>query len=279
MSRTRRAEVAKVTLGILEKGRYTSPLGREVEFSGLIAQCMDTTRLYWPEELAQLQSSALPVKVKSGAARLEVANETTLSGIRRLLVENREPVVALNFASAKNPGGGFPGGSQAQEESLARASALHASLMRAWPFYEKHRALRSALYTDAMILSPACPIFRDDSDTLLEEVHCAGFVTSAAPNAQAVEQNDPSEVEAIPAVLRQRAAQVLTVAAANGYRRIVLGAWGCGVFKNDPRLVASIFGELLRSAEWSSRFSDVVFSVLDHSHDQATFEAFRREFR
>jgi uncharacterized protein (TIGR02452 family) len=208
---------------------------------------------------------------------LEVVNETTLSGIRRLLVESTEPVAALNFASAKNPGGGFLGGSEAQEESLARASALYTSLMRAWPYYEKHRSLQSALYTDAMILSPHCPVFRDDSDGMLEEIYFASFISCAAPNAEMVRQNNPSEIEAIPSVLRRRAAFILSVAAAHNYRRIVLGAWGCGVFRNDPQLVASIFGELLRSTDWSGRFSTVTFSVLDNSRDLATFHAFRRE--
>ncbi len=75
---------------------------------------------------------------------IEVRNETTLAGIARLLADGAGPVAALNFASARNPGGGFLNGSQAQEESLARSSALHASLLSKFEFYERHRARRPA---------------------------------------------------------------------------------------------------------------------------------------
>src|SRR5439155_18521395 len=154
----------------------------------------------------------------------EVANETTLAGIARVLADGAGPVAALNFASAKNPGGGFLGGSQAQEESLARSSALHASLLRAPQFYERHRAAPSPLYSDAMILSPGCPVFRDDGGALLEEPRLVAFVTSAAPNAGAAAANRPEELPLIPGALRRRSEDVLALAASQGYRRLVLGA-------------------------------------------------------
>jgi uncharacterized protein (TIGR02452 family) len=61
---------------------------------------------------------------------IEVVNETTLQGIAALHEEGAERIGALNFASAKNPGGGFLNGSEAREESLARSSALYASLQQ-----------------------------------------------------------------------------------------------------------------------------------------------------
>ena len=152
----------------------------------------------------------------------------------------------MNFASAKNPGGGFLNGSQAQEESLARSSAMHASLLRAWEFYERHRVLPSLLYSDAMTLSPNCPIIRDDDGALLEEPRLATFITSPAPNAGAIANNRPQELPLIPDVLRRRSEFVLALAASQGYKCLVLGAWGCGVFRNDPRVVAAAFAEHLR---------------------------------
>jgi uncharacterized protein (TIGR02452 family) len=184
----------------------------------------------------------------------------------------------LNFASAKNPGGGFLSGSQAQEESLARSSALYASLMEAWTFYERHREGSSMLYSDAMIVSPDCPIIRDDDGALLPEPHAATFITSPAPNAGAAEQNRPEEVPQIPAVLERRAEFVLAVAAAEGATELVLGAWGCGVFRNDPEMVADAFARHLRHGPWQGRFARVIFSVLDRAAEPTTFEAFRRAF-
>jgi uncharacterized protein (TIGR02452 family) len=207
--------------------------------------------------------------------KCEVINETTLAGIRRLLAEKPdEPVAALNFASAKNPGGGFLNGSQAQEESLARSSALHASQLLAWDFYEQHRRSPSLLYSDAMILTPGCPVFRDDEGRLLDEPHEVAFITSAAPNAGAAERSRRDELADIADVFRRRSEYVLALAAAHGYRRLVLGAWGCGVFRNDPEVVASAFVGHLRGT-WAGRFDRVVFSVLDTSVGQETFAAFR----
>ena len=210
------------------------------------------------------------------ATTFDVLNETTLAGIARVLSEGPGPVAALNFASAKNPGGGFLNGSQAQEESLARSSALHASLMRAWEFYERHRASPSLLYSDAMILSPGCPIIRDDDGALLEEPRLATFITSAAPNAGAAMDNRPQEVPLIPDVFRRRTEYVLALATFHGYKQLVLGAWGCGVFRNDPAVVAAAFAHHLQQGAWSGRFERVVFSVLDASSSQETLAAFKR---
>ena len=276
MNRAHRAQVANQTLQILEEGQYRLPEGQTVKIASEINDCCESTQLFQPEDLQRLLAQHHRQPPPGGRTEIEVANETTLCGIRRLAAECDGPVAALNFASAKNPGGGFLGGSQAQEESLARASGLYRSLMKAWPFYEHHRGLKSLLYTDAMILSPRCPIFRDDSDALLGGPHVAGFITSAAPNAGAIRDKRPEELQQLPATFRRRAEYVLALAAAQGYKYIVLGAWGCGVFRNDPEMVADIFTQLLASPGWSGRFSKVLFSVLDRSPDLSTFRAFER---
>ena len=236
--------------------------------------CLAETQYFPQENLAELKQHVLSQPARRRTTEIEVVNETTLTGVRRLLSRQEGGVAALNFASAKNPGGGFLNGSQAQEESLARSSALYASLQRAFVFYERHRAMSSCLYSDAMIFSPGCPIFRDDEGELLSEPMSATFITSAAPNAGAIENNAPLETPLIPQVLRQRAEFVLALAAAHDYENLILGAWGCGVFRNDPRTVADAFAVHLRG-NWSGRFSRVIFSVLDRSLEQETLGAFK----
>ena len=276
MKRSARQELAKETVEIVERGSYVSPHGCQIDLSGLVQACKSGTRHYTPAELAQLLQSLHPFTPSDPPVACEVVNETTLSGIFRLLASGAGPVAALNFASAKNPGGGFLNGSQAQEESLARSSALYASLLQAGNYYEQHRASPSLLYTDAMIFSPTCPIFRDDGGTLLEVPQLVTFIITAAPNAGAIADNRPQELPQISDTLRQRAEYVLALAASHGYQHLVLGAWGCGVFRNDPQLVASIFAELLRHPNWSRRFRRVLFSVLDHSPTQSIFRAFQK---
>lgn len=274
MERSTRMELAKQTVEIAERGWYISAGGHRVEITSAIRDCREATRLFSPTELKRLRNDVLANSAGGLRTALEVVNETTLAGIARVLADGPGRVAALNFASAKNPGGGFLNGSQAQEESLARSSALHASLLRAWDFYEQHRASPSLLYSDAMILSPGCPVFRDDEGGLLDQPHEVAFITSAAPNARAAATDRPDELPAIPDVFRRRAEYVLALAAAHGYTRLVLGAWGCGVFGNDPEVVAAAFAGHLRGV-WAGRFERVVFSVLDTSPSRDTLRAFQ----
>lgn len=277
MSKETLKQLASRTLALIEQGHYTPAPGQRVEIAAAVQHCRNATRLYSPEQLVSLQAAVTATAATALAARIDVVNETTLQGIAHAVAEyGEDAVVALNFASARSPGGGFLNGMQAQEESLARSSALYVSLLEAMPFYEDHRASRSLLYSDAMILSPRCPVICDDDGKLLANAYCAGFITSAAPNAGAIATQRPDELPWIETTLRRRAALVLALAASQGYRQLVLGAWGCGVFRNDPEQVASIFAELLHSADWAGRFEYVRFSVLDTAAGAPIFRAFQR---
>lgn len=276
MKRATRMDLARQTVEIVERGCYQTDNGRAVDIAQSVSACLDATQFFPPEELERIRQEVLARPAEGHATRLEVANETTLAGIARVLAEGTGRVAALNFASAKNPGGGFLNGSQAQEESLARSSALHASLLRAWEFYERHRASPSLLYSDAMILSPDCPVFRNDDGRLQDEPQRVTFITSPAPNAGAAADNRPEELPLIPEVIRRRSEYVLALASAQGYKRLILGAWGCGVFRNDPAVVAAAFLGHLRQGAWAGRFERVVFSVLDTSPAGETLAAFER---
>ncbi len=275
MNRSGREAMARQTVAILAEGGYTLPDGAHVRIAPALSHCIEGTRLFQPEEARSLLENVLAESSASAPVSIEIENETTLAGIARLLHEGCAPVAALNFASANNPGGGFLGGSQAQEESLARSSGLYASLNSVWEFYERHRNGASSLYSDAMILSPGCPIFRDDSGQLLSSVHHATFISSAAPNAGAISKNAPHDLSLLPEIFRRRAEYVLALAASQGMRYLVLGAWGCGVFRNDPALVARTFMDLLARPDWSGRFRKVVFSILDSSPQSDLVETFR----
>src|SRR6185437_10556724 len=108
---------------------------------------------------------------------------------RLLRDEGADRVLALNFASARHPGGGFLKGSQAQEESLARASGLYACIAPLRGMYDANHRFRSCLYTDHLIYSPDVPVFRADNDSLLDHPYPVSFVTAPAVNAGAVRTN------------------------------------------------------------------------------------------
>ncbi|MET0418937.1 MAG: TIGR02452 family protein [Actinoplanes sp.] len=258
--RDRLRAIAQDTVDIVERGgRGGLIIGEQV------ARAVAGTRHYLPGD---------PVAAPGGSTvpAVTVTNETTLAATSRLGGD----VACLNFASARSPGGGFLTGAQAQEESLARASALYPCLLAAEDYYAYHRAHRDLAYSDRVIYSPAVPVFKDDTGVLLPAAYPVTFLTAAAPNRAAMVRSQPDALPSVPALLERRAGRVLAVAAAHGHRRLVLGAWGCGVFGNDPATVAAIFARALREAPW---FDEVVFAVLDRQAGTPTFAAFADTFK
>jgi uncharacterized protein (TIGR02452 family) len=275
------AAIARSTLNAFEQGQYTNALGASIALGPALEACLADTRLYLPNELTALvqQESAIPGDIETAFA---VVNETSLQGAERLVASGSYARVGvLNFASARHAGGGFLRGARAQEESLARSSALYLSQTRCLEFYTFHQALDTCLYTDRMIYSPACPVIRDDAGAWLPAPYNVDFITSAAPNAGAIMRNEPANRAHITPTLVERGRKVLALAAQRGCDALVLGAWGCGVFQNDSVIVARVFFDALRpdGGAFSRRFRHVLFAVRDSSRDQATFSAFERAFR
>ncbi|GGW93352.1 TIGR02452 family protein [Streptomyces malachitofuscus] len=260
--------IARETEQIVASGVYRAPAGHEVSVAAAIGAAADGTRVFGPDPVPV--PAFRPVET-----RFEVTGESSLQAARRL----EGPVAVLNFASARNPGGGYLNGAQAQEEALCRSSALHTCLLRAPGYYDHHRTHRDPFYSDRVIHSPAVPVFRDDRGRLLDEPFTAGFLTSPAPNAGVILRSAPERAPEVPGVLRVRAERVLETAAAHGYRRLVLGAWGCGVFRNDPAHVAAAFRALMEpGGRFAGAFAHVVFGILDRTRDRAVRAAFERGF-
>ncbi|GAB2863243.1 TIGR02452 family protein [Actinocorallia aurea] len=258
--RVKRKAVAEQTVAILEAGSYRVG-GRTV--------ALDVPRAVAAARLVQPGGFAAPRRGPHGTV-VELTPETTLEAARRL----GPGVAALNFASAKNPGGGFLRGAHAQEEALARASALYPTLRRFQAeFYDAHRAAGDARYSDRMIYSPAVPVFREESGALLEEPYEVAFLTSPAPNRGAL----PPDVD-VSALLRLRAAKVLSLAASEGHERLVLGAWGCGVFRNDPAEVAAVWADLL-DGPFAGAFAHVAMAVWDPGRATPQYRAFAGRFK
>jgi uncharacterized protein (TIGR02452 family) len=267
--RERLRRVGWETVETVERGSYVNRSGRRIELAGAIAAAVAGTRHHLPDD--ELPAPAGPT---AGAPEVTVTNETTLVAARRL----GSGVAALNFASARNPGGGFLTGASAQEEDLCRASALHACLLTVPEYYDHHRRLADLRYTDRVIYSPGVPVFRAERDedfAMLDEPYPVSFLTVAAPNLRAIAQNQPELAASVPAAVRRRAERTLRVAAAHGHRELVLGAWGCGAFGNDPAVVAPILADALRAQPY---FDRVVFAVLDRATGTPTFAAFSRVF-
>ncbi len=270
MNRNRRREIAEQTVHIIDQGYYERSDGTPVDLSDSLEKMKRGTEDSPPERDIEIPKGSKGAP----AIEVEVTRETTLEACRRLLVET-ERILALNFASATSPGGGFLSGASAQEESLARSSGLYASLLKS-DMYDYHRERDLPMYSDYAIYSPNVPIFRHDDGELLDEPFHATFLTCAAVNIHRVEQQPLRPEEEIEEVMDRRIQRVLGIAYEKSHTHLVLGAWGCGVFGNDPEVIAELFAEAL-DGPFRGLFDHVVFAVYD-SEGGPNISAFRQCF-
>jgi len=266
--------VARQTLQIVDDGGYTAPSGARVDLGAAIAGAVAGTVLYRPGDLAALMVRRAPGRSR---AAITVTSDTTQAAARRLAADHGA-VTVVNFASARNPGGGFLGGARAQEEDLCRCSALYPCLLTQPDYYAINRAETSLLYSDHIIHSPAVPFFRLDGRDLLERPFAASVITAPAPNAGQHLRRFPDDHAAIRATLERRAGYLLAVARDQGARCLVLGAWGCGAFGNQPEVVAEVLAGWLDDAQFADGFDHVEHAIWDRGDVGPNLRAFQARF-
>jgi uncharacterized protein (TIGR02452 family) len=275
-NRAKRASIAQQTLDILKAGYYSAPSGNVIAIKSDLDDAIQKSQLYKPADFpANISQHIHTHNLKPS---IEVTEETTLAAARRLAQSDVVPT-CLNFASAKNAGGGFLSGSQAQEESLARASGLYPCIVQMNEMYEYNRKLKTCLYSDHLIFSPRVPVFRDDTNSLLENSYLASFITAPAVNAGAVKRNEPKQRGLIKPTMATRLEKVLWIASQHDSTTLVLGAWGCGVFGNEASMIAQLFADALSPAgAFYGCFKQIVFAVYDRTPNKESHTAFQKQF-
>lgn len=263
--------IANGTLGIINSGYYVNELKEKVNISSLVNEAVEGTEL-----ISEFRDMESYVTSNASFHKLKpvIINDTTINAIIELRNKGiNGNIVALNFASAKNPGGGFETGANAQEESIARASALYPCLIKCSEFYEFHRKQGSPLYSHKMIYSPDVPIFRDDSGKFLNEPVLCSIITSPAVNANVARARGISE-SIIDETMNIRIKNILKLALNKNPSAIVLGAFGCGIFGNNPKEVSCMFASQLKENMKSSNIK-IVFAIYDKN--MTMIDIFRKE--
>lgn len=262
--------MAKETLDIFKLGFYRIKKGT-VKVKKLEDYTIANTILYTPKSTDELPKNV--IIIRNSNCIIEVTTESTLAASKRLLDEGYNNVVCLNFASAKHPGGGFLKGSIAQEESLSRASGLYPSLITKMEMYDYNLKHLTPLYTDYMIYSPKVPVIRDDNCTLLEEPYCVSMITSPAVNVGAIRNKE--DFKQVKEVMLKRIEKILALAIEHKDEAVVLGAYGAGVFRNQPEDVANYFKEILCKKGYKKAFKKIVFGIYGGGKN---YEAFKKVF-
>jgi uncharacterized protein (TIGR02452 family) len=179
----------------------------------------------------------------------------------------------LNMASYKRPGGGVYNGARAQEECLFRCSNLIQVVPNSFYPLEENEAL----YTKEAIF------FKDKDYDYMDPITC-DVVTIAALRLHGVigedgEMSYESDVTDYRKITKDKIRLMVSLAAQNGVKNLILGAWGCGVFKNDPTTMAQYFSEVLIGEGYSVDFDNIVFAIInDHNSVGNNFDIFNSQF-
>lgn len=168
----------------------------------------------------------------------------------------KDKLCVLNFASFVNPGGGFIKGSVAQEEALCHSSNLYNVLKAFQDEYNHNKEhLNHGFYADWAIYSPNVTFIYNEQSTE-EFTKTASVITCPAPNKSRI---DSKFLPMLHEALSSRIEYILNIAQQNNEKDLLLGAFGCGMFKNDPYEIASLFKEHLLSNRYS--FDKVYFAI------------------
>ena len=200
-----------------------------------------------------------------------------------------QKVCVHNFASASNPGGGVKNGANAQEECLCRCSNLYLCLKmpKLWDdFYLPHRTARNPLHNDDIIYTPGVRIIKSDTATpkLLPKSQWfdVDVITCAAPNLRERPGNSYNSGDgSVPVKItdkellqlhEKRLRKILDVAYIKGNEIVILGAFGCGAFSNNPYVVATAAKNVIK--DYLYKFKIIEFAIYCNPRDDSNYKTF-----
>jgi uncharacterized protein (TIGR02452 family) len=253
------AELARENITIFASRSYTSASGSRVHLNAAIEHCLQTQKNLGPKTSYELQRPRGP-----HAISIEVTQETTTPASYRLAVGLELPTAALDFANCLRVGGGFLNGAVAQEEAVCRSSVLYTLLSEQPEMYVESRKHKNGyLFRDYLVLSPDVPVIRDDQYDIFDSWFPVSFITAAAPDLR----HRAIAPHRVRTAIDSRIRKIVRCAVQHGAQAIILGAFGCGTFRNGPTDVAQVFGKVLVDEKLATyRVSHVKCST-GKSHD------------
>lgn len=249
-------------------------------FPAFIKSSIEKSKIYGTEDIPKTIDDK-----KSLSTEFVYLNTDTVSAIYEAWNKNSHlcKIAALNFASYKNPGGGYLLGATAQEECLCSESNLYNIISAFYDsFYKPHlKKLNGGLYGDDLLYSPNVLFFKngyqktmvEDFDGDIREYASADVITCAAPNYYPIQKYGKYPYEKVVQAMISRIDHILYAAYKEGVDSIILGAFGCGVFMNDPVIVSQIFHFFIKT-KYNGCFLEAIFAVPTIRNDD-TFKVFK----
>ena len=227
---------------------------------------VENSKIYDETEFLDKSDGKMPqIFVKDSNVSDEIENLLVTFGDKKICV--------LNFASFTSPGGGFIHGAMAQEEALCHVTNLYNILKEFKPLYDKNKSLKNnGIYKNWAIYSPDVVFDKIYSVTHIE--NHIDVITCPAPNANVFFSSfGLEEADRYSNILYDRCKYVLDIAKENNVKVLCLGAFGCGVFGNNPYFVAECFKILLETKNYD--FDVVTFPIPGGNNLEAFKELFK----
>ena len=278
-----RAKEFRNTVEIVNQGYYVSEIGNRFDFpddSG-----MRRSTVFYDHEINQADKPA-----NDEQTFVEVQNIDCLYAGVELKKQGYNPAV-LNMASRRNPGGGVATGAGAQEETLFRRTNLFRSLYQFASYAEQYGIKRSRHQYPldrnfGGVYTPDAIYFRKSEQkgyALLDEPITLSFITVAGMNRPDLTVDGMIADHHVGSI-KNKIRTIFRMGLAHGHDSLVLGALGCGAFRNPPRHVARLFHEVLDEPEFKDKYRLIVFAILDdhNAHQkhnpEGNYKPFAEEF-
>lgn len=271
------------TLRIIEDGYYTKD--KQLIMLKYSTEESQESIVILPDEVKQIYNKCFDKGNKySSDCNSKCFNLDSFSlGIKTKKDYNSNRVLVLNFANPINPGGGVRIGAKAQEEDLCRRSTLLYALesKAASKYYNYNKSRRNLNNSNTIMLHPNVEVFKNEAGILLEKPEQIAVVTCAAPIATSFK--DLESKEQYEKIFYLRILSLLICAAFYEYDYLILGAWGCGAFGNDPKTVAELFrkaiyDESINGFRICKNFKRIDFAVLSTHKNNYNFDTFDTTF-
>ena len=278
-----RVKEYKNTIKLSGKGSYTTEDGEYIALKNIDKLISDSC--FYSEEFSIGAEEAI-----ESSTVVDVVNADCLEEGIRLLDMGYNPAI-LNMANRQNPGGGVINGAGAQEETIFRRTNLFLSLYQYASYAEKY-GLKKSGHQYPMdrnfggIYSPNVSIFREceaKGYKLMSQPREVSFITVAGINHPELDNKGMIIPELIN-VAKNKIRTILRIGLKHGHDSLVLGALGCGAFRNPPRHIARLFHEVIEEQEFKNKYKDIVFAILeDHNshkehNKEGNFKPFKEEF-
>ena len=267
--RRRRKEIYQQTMKLIELGSYESVENNRIQFPD--AGIMTKSTVFYYEEIH------MDKRPSYDSMEISVQNIDCVLAGKQLKDAGYHPAI-LNMANGHNPGGGVLSGAGAQEENLFRRSNLFKSLYQ-FADYAPLYGLQKSEYQYPLdfhfggIYTPDAFFFRGleaDGYPLLDDPYCLSVISVPAINIRGHELS----IDEYMATTKDKIRTILRIGMQHQHDALVLSAFGCGAFGNDPYVMAALFKEIFCEPEFIYSFRKVVFAIVDDHNSNGNYAAF-----